>query len=542
MKEEVVSIEVMENMALATNPFAVLNVTTRDDRERIMEAAEDRSLMIDAEKCQDARAVLTNPRRRIDAELAWFPGVSPSAASRVVSARTLDDLDELPLGGVAKINAYLAVGAVASPLGKDRLARLLDTVSTEADGISIDALLRDINEDREVAGFPPFNSTDAFDQALAERRQEWRRAVAGILTATPSLVMVEALYNLVDSMLAEERFPRLLHELIDDYSLRAQPFIKAELEAAQRAISKIRSLAASRPDALEPLIAALGKLLSTWEQITRPIQVSATLLGRTDEDSEGLAFAVRSVSIDLFNDHQLLEHSRRVLLLVASNFQAIPRVADKLAEDAAALDDIADQRQLREDEIAYAADIGTFNKSRLSVDTSGLSWKGEHYPLHSVAFARWGAISRSVNGIPTGTDYLIAWGDGRRTATVEFRNGKIFEAFTNRLWKAIGEHRLTAIIDTLRSGRTIRFGTAVIGNDTVVLKRKKMFGEEDAEFSWSEVSVVTRDGSFVINGPSGSKASSALSYRDVNNVHFLEVIVRKAFSAGRVRLSEAFGN
>lgn len=525
---------------LASNPFAILDVTTRDDRERIMEAAEDRSLMIDAEKCQDARAVLTNPRRRIDAELAWFPGVSPGAASRAMSARSIDALAELPLGGVAKINAYLAVGAVSGPLSKDQLVRLLDAITTEAEGVSIDALLRDINEDREVAGFPPFSSMDALDQALAERRQEWRRAIADIFASTPSLLMAEALYDLVDSMLADERFPRLLHELIDDYSLRAQPFIKTELESAQRAIAKIRSLAASRPDALEPLIAVLEKLLSTWEQITRPIQVSATLLGRTDEDSEGLAFAVRSVSIDMFNDHQLLDQSRRVLLLVASNFQAIPRVADKLAEDAAALDDIAGQRQQREDEIAYAADIGTFNKSRLSIDTSGLSWKGEHYPLHSVAFARWGAISRSVNGIPTGTDYLIAWGDGRRTATVEFRNGKIFEAFTNRLWKAIGEHRLTAIVETLRSGRTIRFGNAVIGNDTVVLKRKKMFGEEDAEFSWSEVTVLTRDGSFEIQGPTGSKASSALSYRDINDVHFLEVIIRKAFSEGRVRLSEVF--
>lgn len=525
---------------LASNPFAILDVTTRDDRERIMEAAEDRSLMIDAEKCQDARAVLTNPRRRIDAELAWFPSISPGTASRALSARTIDDLDELPLGGVAKINAYLLVGAVAGPLSKHQLARLLDTVLTEADSISVEALLRDINEDREVAGFPPFNSRDAFDHALAERRQEWRRAIADILAATPSFVMVETLYDLVDSMLAEERFPRLLHDVIDDYALRAQPFFKVELEAAERAITKMRSLAVSRPDALDPLIAALGELLATWEQFTRPIQISATLLGRTDDDSEGLAFAVRRLSIDLFNEHQQFDLSKRVSLLVASNFQAIPRVADKIAEDATAFDDLADQRQRRDDEIAYAADIGRFEKSRLSVDTSGLSWKGEHYPLHSVSFARWGAISRSVNGIPTGTDYLIAWGDGRRTATVEFRNGKIFEAFTIRLWKAIGEYRLKAIIETLRSGRTIRFGTAVIGDKSVVLKRKKMFGEEDAEFSWSEVTVLTRDGSFVIEGPSGSKASSALSYRDVNDVHFLEVIIRKAFSDGRTHLSDAF--
>lgn len=151
-------------------------------------------------------------------------------------------------------------------------------------------------------------------------------------------------------------------------------------------------------------------------------------------------------------------------------------------------------------------------------------------------------MRRSVNGIPTGTDYLIAWGDGIRSVIVEFRNTEIFEAFTSRLWTALGEQRLTGIIDVLRSGRTIRFGTAVIGDESVVIKRKKLFGEEDAEFPWSDVTVSTADGAFVISGPAGSKALSALSYRDVDNVHFLEVVIRKAFSDGHVKLSDTFAD
>lgn len=534
------STDLKEGTAMASNPFAILEVTTRDDREKIMEAAEGRSLMIDADRCQDARAVLTNPRRRIEAELAWFPGASPGAASRAISARTLDEIEDIPLGGVARINACLAVVAQGGVPTKELLVRLLDTISTEAEGVSIDVLLRDINEDREVAGFPPFTSVDAAEHALADRRQEWRRAVAGMLASTPTLVMVEALYDLVDLMLVVGRFPRLLHEMIDDYALRAQPFIKQELEAAERVITKIRGMVGWRPDALEPLLSVLDDLLTTWEKVTRPIQVSATLLGRTDEESEGLAFAVRSLSVDLFNDHQLLDMSKRVSSMVAANFNAIPKVADKVAEDAAALEELADQRQQREVEIAYAADIGVFGKSRLSIDASGLSWKGEYYPLDTISFARWGAVSRSVNGIPTGTDYLIAWGDWHSTAIVEFRNREIFEAFTSRIWKVIGERRLTAIVEKLGEGGTIRFGDAVVGNDVVVLKRKKMFGEEDVTCPWSQVSVSTLDGSLVIQGPPGSKASCALSYRDVNNVHFLELVIRKAFSDGKVRLSDAF--
>ena len=42
-----------------------------------MELAEERGLLSDADECLAARAELTNPRKRISAEMAWLPGVAP---------------------------------------------------------------------------------------------------------------------------------------------------------------------------------------------------------------------------------------------------------------------------------------------------------------------------------------------------------------------------------------------------------------------------------------------------------------------------------
>ena len=529
-----------ENAALSANPFAILGVTTRDGSERIMEAAEDRSLMIDADKCQEARSILTNPRRRIDAELGWFPGVSPGAAFRAASAQKMADLDGISLGGIAKINAWLAAAAVEVEIGHEELKELLKLVSAEAENVELNAVLRDVNEDREVAGIPPFTSIDAGTQALADRRQEWRRAVTSILTKVPTLTLAEAFHDLIHELFFSGSFPRLLHEIIDDYALRAQPYIRTEIEAADRVIDKIRELAPRRPDALSPLMDVLEQLLATWERLTRPIQVSATLQGKTDDDSEHLAFAIRELSIDLFNDYDLLDHSRRLSAMVASNFQAIPRIADKLAEDGAALENIAERADQRNAEISYSADIGTFSKSRLSIDANALGWKGDIYPVSSVKAVRWGGLRRSINGIPTGTSYLIVWSDGRRVAHVDFQNLAIFEEFTSRIWKTVGNNILSNIVDALRSENKLRFGSAIIGNNSVVLKRKKLFAEEDVEFPWSDVTVSSADGSFIISGPDGSKASAALSYRDVDNVHFLEALIRHAFKNGVVTLSNAF--
>jgi hypothetical protein len=72
--------------SLHRNPFWVLRASTRDDRQRIVELADEKALVLDADVCQKARADLTNPRARLSAEIAWLPGVSPARAWQIATA------------------------------------------------------------------------------------------------------------------------------------------------------------------------------------------------------------------------------------------------------------------------------------------------------------------------------------------------------------------------------------------------------------------------------------------------------------------------
>ena len=72
--------------ALHQSAFAVLGATARDDRRRIVELAEEKSLETDHDICQKARSDLTNPRTRLSAEIAWLPGVSPRKATQLVES------------------------------------------------------------------------------------------------------------------------------------------------------------------------------------------------------------------------------------------------------------------------------------------------------------------------------------------------------------------------------------------------------------------------------------------------------------------------
>ena len=521
------------------SPFAILGVTTRDDRSRILEAAEERALIADPELCQQARAILTNPRRRLEAELGWFPGTSPKVAEKAISA-TVNEALELPLGGLAKANALVMAASIWTAQTVVDLTDFLDALTSAADDVDIDQVVREVNEDREIAGFPSVSSADVAAESLRDRRQAWRRAAMATLERAPTAEMAEAMFVLVDKVSEEQRFPRFLHELIDDYALRAQPFMAREIAGAERLVAKAREVAGTRPDALPPLIEALKGLLVTWDELTHPVQISATLRGQRDEDSEKLAFAVRNLSIDLFNDHDLLDESQQVSTLVGSSFSALPRVASKIAEDAQALQDLSEQAAQQEADLAYAADVGTFGKSRLAIDKAGIEWRGRRTALSAVRGVRWGAIKKSVNGIPTGTDYLIAWNDGASTTTAEFRNGAIFEAFVPRLWQGVGFRLVNEMAAALGAGGELKFGKMVARNDTVVLTQRKMFNSERVEFGWGDVTVRTADGAFIVDGPKGSKASETMSYREVDNIHFFEALVRQAFKNGRVRLSDAF--
>ncbi len=72
-------------MDLLKNPFHILTASPRDNRRRIMELADERSLLVDSSECTEARSELTSPRKRLSAEVAWLPGIGPKRVLDLIS-------------------------------------------------------------------------------------------------------------------------------------------------------------------------------------------------------------------------------------------------------------------------------------------------------------------------------------------------------------------------------------------------------------------------------------------------------------------------
>ncbi|MBK9130417.1 MAG: hypothetical protein IPM20_02060 [Gammaproteobacteria bacterium] len=538
---------------LQKNPFAFLGVTTRDDRRRIVELAEEKSLELDHDACQKARSDLTSPRMRLSAEMSWLPGVSPGKAAQFVSALHSDPMslrEESGLPTLAHLNLLAsAFEAVDGSDSADDVAEFIQEMAYLVDDLSAEQVLRDINEDRSVSGFPEVKGIEQVEAELSERKRYYRNAIKDALNRLPPASLVDAMTAAVDQITAggEDHAPELIDDLVDSYAVETQGFLQKEAESVEKLINAARDSATSGEKVVKPIVDKLVVVARNWDKVAQPIQLSAKARGIDHDPSHEIAYSIRSLAIDLFNEHDMLDQSQRLTGLIQELFAELPEVVERVEQDSEALADIFQNRKMNEaqkDEwardITYRAEVGVMFKDVLSISPDGLSWKNQRFPLDAVTRVRWGAVRHSVNGIPTGTTYTLAFGDNRSEAVVELKKESTYSTFLEKLWKAVVIRLLTELFETLQSGNEVRFGEATLSDDGVTLVKHKFLGaNEKVRCSWGQVHVWSADGSFYIGSKDDKKTYVGLSYIHAANTHVLEQAIRMAFKKpGMRRLSD----
>lgn len=542
----------MTSSELHQNPFWIIGATSRDDRRRIVELADERALTVDPEACQRARSDLTNPRTRLAAELGWLPGVSPRKAEQL-ARQVLND--PMSVRGEAKLpvlaHANLMSAAFAGVDDRDppnEVARFIGEIATLVDRLSLDEVVRDVNEDRSVSGFPQIKSEDHVENELAERKRRFRNAIKDALNRMPPAALVDVMVRTVDTATegATRHAPELIDELVDSYEVETQGFLQQEAANAQKLVDAVRASAKSGEQAVKPLIDRLDGVVRNWSKVAQPIQLSAKARGIAHKPSVELAFSIRSLGIDLFNEYEMLAQSKRITALLQYVFADLPDVSERVEQDVEALDNIFQNRKKADAqrdewarEITYSAEVGMVFKDVLSISPEGIVWKDRRYPLESITRMRWGGVRHSVNGIPTGTNYTIAFGDSKSESVIELRRGTVFSTFTDKLWRAAGIRLLTEILEALKAGRELTFADALVRDSEVTLTKHKFLGaNERVRCTWEQVHVWTADGSFYIGSQQDKKTYAAMSYIHAPNVHLLEQAIRVGFKKGIRKLSD----
>ena len=337
--------------ALHQSAFSVLGVTIRDSRRRIVELAEEKSLELDHDVCQKARSDLTNPRTRLGAEVAWLPGVSPRKATQLVDSLLSNPMtirQESGLPTLAHLNLLAAAfEAVDGKHDADDLAEFITATAYLAEELYPEEVLRDINEDRTASGFPEVRALDQIEAELTERKRYYRTAIKDALDRLPPMTLIHVMTETVDGVTSggEDHAPGLIDDLVDSYEVETQGILQKEAENVHKLIKAARDHAGSGAAAIKPYVDKLDAVARNWDKIAQPIQLSSKARGIDHEASRNLAYAIRGLAIELFNEHDMLSQSQRLTGLIQELFSEVPEISDRAEEDADALADIFQQRK-----------------------------------------------------------------------------------------------------------------------------------------------------------------------------------------------------
>lgn len=340
-------------MDLLQNPFHILNASPRDNRHRIMELADERSLLLDSSECMQARSDLTNPRKRLSAEVAWLPGVGPKRAGEVLSIVEASPTDLLTLdrlSSIARANLLAAGLTRLRDINAENVSKWILEIARAFENINPEELRIAINEERLVSGFQEVSGLSDVDAEIQERRRYYCKVTKSALDNLSPKELVEVVTATVASATldGEEHGPILIADLVNSYEVEAQGFLDKEEESIKVLVEELRTAVdAKRQDAiLAPMVNQLIQVVENWDIVAQPIQVSAKSRGLDHDASSRVARLVREVAIYMFNEHGKLDFSQQLTSMLQEVFAEVGKVAEYIAEDADTLEEIAERRKL----------------------------------------------------------------------------------------------------------------------------------------------------------------------------------------------------
>ncbi len=236
-------------MDLLQNPFYILNATPRDNRRKIVELAEEHSLMMDSGECSQARSDLTNPRKRLSSEIAWLPGSGPK---RVTEILALLDNSVNDLFGITKLTSMARANLLAAGLSRltvtndpEEIVEWILELAWTFENVDSEDLCTVINEERVVSSFSEVTDISVVEAEIYERRIYYRQVIKSALDNFHTKDLIEAITIAVESSTdnGEEQSPILIDDLVDSYEVEAQSFFEKEAANIEVLVEKIRQAA-----------------------------------------------------------------------------------------------------------------------------------------------------------------------------------------------------------------------------------------------------------------------------------------------------------
>ncbi len=537
------------------NAFFILGASSRDSKNKLIELADEKSLELDDSLVSKARSDLTNPRTRIFQELSWFPGVSPRTISKLFQdVSSLDDLirlSEIDLGSkLANANLTAAIFEfIDDSYGESKFLELLTSFAENIENIDLEDELQLINEERLASGFPEISDVGQLEDAYTERLNVFKTVVMNAVDRLPYDRLIKLMADLVEQ---ETGFGYVLagdfiYSLVDSYEIQTKSFLEKELDSIEKLGKKVIQLVGS-PQELNASITELLSVLNKFYGVAKPIQISYHSKGMEHDITIAAGKAVRSVAINLYNNHNLLDQSLKITSALKSIFEDSHEFAEMVQKDEETLNSFVSDRAKKEQdkknflkEMSFSAEIGLVFKEVLSISERGVYYGSKGFPTDQITRIGWGSFTQRVNGISTGTNYRISFGNNSSVVHVDTKREKVYDEFTDKLWRLTASNIIGNIAEQLKLGRPVYFKNMTLWDDRISLKLHKLFGSEAVIVPLREVVTSSYNGELTVSSIKNSKVYDSMSYYSDLNTSILGTIINLVTKASASSVSEALG-
>lgn len=337
-------------MNIKDNPFYILGASPRDSKQVLHEKAEDKAFELPEDVCRNAERILLNPKKRLEAEVSWFPGLSPKKTSELI-VQILDDSKNLnydseyvnQLDGLIGSNAlalYLSNIPEISSSDLEVINIIVCDFCKASSIIDLEKTYDLINADRVASGFPEISDIDDIQHSLDELQKLYKKTLHSFLDTQDSHLIVKCLTGVIEESTDMGQKPcpwPLLDSIITDYETDVISFFEKQESVINNDISRIReSLSKGTNDYAEPL-RQLEEDVMTWDLIAQPIQVLYKSRGQEHKRSSELALMIRNLALESYNRYDLIEISKRLSTLLSQVFAEVPLVFETATDDIAFL-------------------------------------------------------------------------------------------------------------------------------------------------------------------------------------------------------------
>lgn len=305
-------------MGVNENAFDLLGVTPEDGIARINDAKDDKSWVDEPNESmyEAARETLTNPRKRLQAEVPWFLKNSNSAFSLMNEVQNCRGAD-----------IRLVVQKIVA----------LDNENKQAlQEESLNDIYTDIIISRKKAGISADIEQADIEEALSQLLEEGAKAAIDTLLRKCSTQEAAQIGNVIAKEMIQPgigKYPKkygdCIRFFIDLYNMKVQNELDTRSEKIQQDIeaAKVYTSVAQ----LSPLF----QEIEWFDYLAQPLQLYFEDQGQADKQSqsEDIAGSLRKLSLFYHNESQLTELSIAVTEKAMQVFTENPKVLQQLQED-----------------------------------------------------------------------------------------------------------------------------------------------------------------------------------------------------------------